>query len=149
MTMRGPRLDEAGGGRDADETGDGARGGAEDGGLAGVQLLGERPSTRSAAAAAMCVFRNAEPARPLAASAEPALKPNQPNHRMPAPSTVSGRLLGCISSLPWPLRLPSTIAAARAAAADEDVDDGTASEVQRAELEEPALPCHTQWASGL
>ena len=48
----------------------------------------------SAAAAARCVLRNAEPASWLAASAEPALKPNQPNHRMPAPRTVSGRLCG-------------------------------------------------------
>src|SRR3954453_16342122 len=44
----------------------------------------------------------------LAASAEPALKPNQPNHSSPAPSTTSGRLCGFIASLPKPSRGPST-----------------------------------------
>ncbi len=37
-------------------------------------------------------------ATPLAASAEPALKPAQPNHRMPVPSMVSGRLCGCMAT---------------------------------------------------
>ena len=36
-----------------------------------------------AAAAAMLVTRRALAARPLAATAEPALKPNQPNHSRP------------------------------------------------------------------
>src|SRR3989338_4065822 len=49
---------------------------------------------RPAAEAAMCVVMNALPARPLAPSAEPALKPNQPNHRRPAPRTAKGRLWG-------------------------------------------------------
>ncbi len=35
-------------------------------------------------------------AMPSAARAEPALNPAQPNHRMPVPSTVSGRLCGGI-----------------------------------------------------
>ena len=34
----------------------------------------------------------ASPARPSAATAEPALKPNQPTHSMPAPAMVSPRL---------------------------------------------------------
>src|SRR5256886_16582118 len=50
----------------------------------------------SAAAAAVLVFVNASAARPLAASAEPALKPNQPNHRRPAPRSTSGTLCGTI-----------------------------------------------------
>ena len=37
-------------------------------------------------------FMNAMPARPFAASAEPALNPNHPNHRSPAPSSTNGTL---------------------------------------------------------
>src|SRR5918992_4213769 len=50
----------------------------------------------AAAAAPVFVARNALTARPLASSALPALKPNQPNHSRPAPITVIGRLCGCI-----------------------------------------------------
>src|SRR5215475_3708649 len=48
----------------------------------------------AAAAVAVLVVVKACAARPLAASALPALKPNQPNHRRLAPITVSGRLCG-------------------------------------------------------
>src|ERR1700736_241589 len=48
----------------------------------------------AAAAVAVLVVMNACAARPLAASALPALKPNQPNHRRLAPITVNGRLWG-------------------------------------------------------
>jgi hypothetical protein len=44
------------------------------------------------AAAAMCVTSIARPARPSAATAEPALKPNQPTHSRPAPIIVMARL---------------------------------------------------------
>ena len=37
------------------------------------------------------------PALPFAASALPALKPNQPTHSMPAPATVNGRLCGVMA----------------------------------------------------
>src|SRR4051812_47832320 len=47
-----------------------------------------------AADAASVVFMNACAAMPLAASAEPALKPNQPNHSRPVPSRVKGRECG-------------------------------------------------------
>ena len=47
-----------------------------------------------AAEAARNVFMIAWPATPSAASADPALNPAQPNHRMPVPSTVMGRLCG-------------------------------------------------------
>src|SRR5215213_7085373 len=40
---------------------------------------------KPAAAAAMFVVVKAETARPLAAKAEPPLKPNQPNHSRPVP----------------------------------------------------------------
>src|SRR5260370_41470231 len=49
---------------------------------------------QSAAAAAVLVFTNARAATPFAARAEPALKPNQPNQRRPAPSRVRGTLCG-------------------------------------------------------
>jgi len=42
----------------------------------------------------------ASEAEPLASSAEPALKPNQPNHSMAAPIMVMVRLCGDIASLP-------------------------------------------------
>src|SRR5262245_800256 len=48
----------------------------------------------AAAAVAVLVVVNACAARPLAASALPALNPNQPNHRRLAPMTVKGRLCG-------------------------------------------------------
>src|SRR5260370_40987729 len=49
-----------------------------------------------AVAAAVLVFVNASAATPFAASAEPALNPNQPNHNNPAPSSTSGTLWGTI-----------------------------------------------------
>ena len=51
----------------------------------------------------------------LAATAEPALKPNQPNHSRPAPIITRVRLCGRIGSLRQPIRLPSTMARARPA----------------------------------
>ena len=42
----------------------------------------------AAAAVAICVAAIAMPARPSAATAEPALKPNQPTHRSEAPIMV-------------------------------------------------------------
>ena len=53
-----------------------------------------------AAAGARSVFMKAWMAMPSAASAEPALKPNQPNHRMPVPRSVQGRAWGGIGSVP-------------------------------------------------
>src|ERR1700752_2563717 len=54
----------------------------------------------AAAAVAVLVVMNAWAARPLAASALPALNPNQPNHSRLAPITVNGRLCGGIGW--WP-----------------------------------------------
>src|ERR1700742_1907918 len=55
---------------------------------------------RAAAAVAICVTVIAMPARPLAATAEPALNPNQPTHSSDAPITASERLYGAMLSLP-------------------------------------------------
>src|SRR5258706_15602252 len=53
----------------------------------------------AAAAVAICVAAIAIPARPSAATADPALKPNQPTHRSEAPISVRVRLWGGIASL--------------------------------------------------
>ena len=50
-----------------------------------------------------------------AATALPALKPNQPNHRRDAPTTIMVMSCGSIGSRPKPWRLPKTMAAATAA----------------------------------
>src|SRR6476660_9605260 len=50
--------------------------------------------TRSVAAGASMVVVNARAAIPLAATALPALKPNQPHHSNPAPSSTNGTLCG-------------------------------------------------------
>ena len=59
---------------------------------------------------------------PLAANAEPALKPNQPSHRMPTPIITSGIECGGWPSLGQPFRLPSTMTA-QGGDAGVDVDD--------------------------
>src|SRR5665647_1599794 len=53
----------------------------------------------TAAAVAEKVFMKASTAVPLASSAEPALKPNQPTHSSAAPTIVSVRLCGAMESL--------------------------------------------------
>src|SRR5436305_1575749 len=50
--------------------------------------------TTSVPAGASIVDVKASAAMPLAATALPALNPNHPNHRMPAPSIVNGTLCG-------------------------------------------------------
>src|SRR5215467_6318354 len=54
---------------------------------------------KAAAAAAKCVATKALAARPLEASALPALKPNQPTHNKHAPMKLSTRLCGGIGCL--------------------------------------------------
>src|SRR4029077_12739090 len=69
-----------------------------------VHSVNIQPS--AAAAAAVLVAVKALAARPLASSALPALKPNQPNHSRAAPITVIGRLCGCIGWCPGALGVP-------------------------------------------
>src|SRR3954465_3171742 len=64
----------------------------------------------TAAAAAKCVFTNALVARPPAARALPALKPNHPTHRRHAPTKLSTTLCGGIGSFGYPTRRPRYIA---------------------------------------
>src|SRR5215472_8028799 len=61
---------------------------------------------RVAAAAPKCVATNALDARPDAASALPALKPNQPTHSSPAPMVEITRLCGFMGVVGYPTRLP-------------------------------------------
>src|SRR5215470_4508691 len=70
----------------------------------------------NAAAVATVVVVNATEARSPAASAEPALKPYQPNHSRAAPSSTNGTLCGLGTARGKALRLPSTSASARPAA---------------------------------
>src|SRR5688500_12891703 len=71
--------------------------------------------TTSVAAGASMVVTHATPAMLLAASALPALKPNQPTHRSPLPSSVRGTLCGNSGDDLYSWRLPTTTAATSAA----------------------------------
>src|SRR3990167_368531 len=66
-----------------------------------------------AQAVAVFVTTNALAASPLAATALPALKPNQPNHNKPVPAIMRGRLCGGFISLGNPLRFPANKHTAR------------------------------------
>ena len=85
--------------------------------IEGLPLNIHSPSVHDSTAHAVArnVFRNASDAVLPASSAEPALKPNQPNHSSEAPIIVIGRLPGAIASLPKPTRLPITYAPTRPA----------------------------------
>src|SRR5579859_192286 len=65
-----------------------------------------RPQLRAAAAAAKWVATNALEAKEPAASALPALNPNQPTHNMHAPMKLRTRLWGGMGCLGKPVRLP-------------------------------------------
>src|SRR6187455_1606101 len=64
------------------------------------RAMSRRVQTTSVPAGASIVVTNAKPAIGLAASALPALKPNQPNQSSPAPSRTVGTLCGIIATLP-------------------------------------------------
>ncbi len=102
---------------------------------------------RAAAAAAVLVVTNATAAKPSAASALPALKPNQPTHRMPAPVTAMGRLWGSMAVLGKPCLGPISMAATRAA-----MPELMCTTVPPAKSSAPIAPSHppphTQWATG-
>src|SRR4029453_8198945 len=65
--------------------------------------------TTSVAAGASIVFTNANEASSPAPRALPALKPNQPNHRRPEPSSTSGTLCGSSDDEGYSSPLPPTI----------------------------------------
>ena len=68
-----------------------------------------------AEAAAVLVTTKAFTAKPFAASALPALNPNQPNHNKPVPNTTKGILCGVGIFLSKLVLLPNIIAVTRAA----------------------------------
>src|SRR5256885_16662390 len=79
-----------------------------------VRIRSKHAHVTSAMAAAVFVFVNASAARPLAARAEPALNPNHPNHKRPAPSSTSGTLCGTMAAPLKPRPGPGIGAASRA-----------------------------------
>ncbi len=103
---------------------------------------------KAAVAVAIWVTAIAMPALPLAATAEPALKPNQPTHNSDAPITLSTKLCGAIGSVPKPRRLPITKAAIRPATPELTCTTvPPAKSSTPASLRNPSGP-HTQWAIG-
>ena len=76
----------------------------------GLPLATFSASIQASAAAAVAtkVLIMASAAVPLASSAEPALKPNQPTHSSAAPTSVMVSECGGIASLPKPTRLPTS-----------------------------------------
>ena len=123
---------------DGDQAGDGTGRDAEGGRVAVADPLDERSSRAAADAVATCVLVKASAARPLAASAEPALKPNQPNHSRPAPSMTNGRLCGRIWVLGPADPLAEDERQREARGAGVDVDRGSTREVLDAPCGEPA-----------
>jgi hypothetical protein len=77
-------------------------------------MLSKRHQTRVAMAPAVLVARKALQATLLAAKAEPALNPNQPNHKRPVPVMTMVMLCGTMVSFPYPRRMPRRRAKARA-----------------------------------
>ena len=108
---------------------------------------GLRPRSQSkkiqpsiAAAEAVLVVAKASAAGPLAASAEPALKPNQPNHSMPVPSSTNGMLAGVVRLLRQvDLAAAEDHRAGQRREARRHVHDRAAREVEHAPLCEEAL----------
>ncbi len=79
-----------------------------------IQSKNIQPSI--AAAEAVFVVANAIAAVPLAATADPALKPNQPNQSIPVPRITKGTFAGEVVSLAtWIFRRPRINAPASAA----------------------------------
>ncbi len=78
----------------------------------------------------------------MASRLEPALKPNQPTHSREAPIIVIGSEWGGIRSLPWPIRLPTMMAADEAGDTSVDMHDGAACEVNCAPQEDLTRVSH-------
>ena len=81
-------CDEAGGGGDGDQAGDGSGDAAQGGGLAVVHPLGRGPGERGGSGAEVRVDEGAG-GEASGASALPALKPNQPTQSRQAPMKLS------------------------------------------------------------
>ena len=97
----------------------------------------------------MFVVANAIAAWPDAASADPALNPNQPNHSMPVPRITNGMFAGvCASPFLCALRRPSTIAPASAAKPADMCTTVPPAKSSTPSLWRKPSGCHVQCASG-
>src|SRR3954471_2973793 len=103
--------------------------------------------TSSVAAGASIVVTNARLATGLAASALPALNPNHPSHRRPAPRSVNGTLCGRSDDEGSSCRLPTTMAATNAAIAALTCTTGPPAKSSAPSFASHPPP-HTQWATG-
>src|SRR5712691_6455233 len=102
----------------------------------------------AAAAAARFVTTKAFTASVFAASALPALKPNQPNQRTDAPKITYGTLLGRRSNRSIPWRRPITSAAATAETpAAVCTTRPPAKSITPSDFKKPPIP-QFQWAMG-
>ena len=112
-----------------------------------LRVMSSSVQTTSVPIGARNVVVNASAADGLAASALPALKPNQPNQSSPAPSSVNGTLCGRNAWRAKSLRGPSTSAATSAA-----TPAFTCTTVPPAKSSAPSVasqpPPHTQCATG-
>ena len=102
----------------------------------------------NAPAVAVKVFSMASTAPPVASRFEPALKPNQPTHRIEAPTMVNVIECGAIMSRPKPARLPTNrqpTSAAMPALMWTTVPPAKSSAPQ---LKIRPEPSHTMWAIG-
>ena len=88
------------------------------------------------------------PAEPFAASALPALNPNQPTHSNAAPLTVIVRLCGGIAVLGKPVRLPITSAATSAATPALTCTTAPPAKSRKPRANSQPSGPQTQWATG-
>ena len=140
-------ADEARRRRDGDEAGDRAAGGPDDADLAPRSVAGEDPGDRGRGGGDVGDDERAGGEAARRSTAEPALKPNQPNHRSPAPRTVIGTSCGSMLS-PFGGALPIIRATTRA-----DTPELMWTTVPPAKSSAPSLNSQpsadqTQWASG-
>ena len=103
-----------------------------------------------AAAEAKLVVAKARVAVPLAARAEPALNPNQPNQSSPVPNTTKGILAGA-AACPWVKlwRLPKKTAPARAAKPALMCTTVPPAKSRTPHLRKKPLGCQVQCAKGV
>ena len=85
---------------DGDQTGNRARGGAEQARMTAEDPFAEHPGQGRRGGGNGRVEEDQSRSEPLASRLEPALKPYQPTHRRLAPIMVRTRLCGGIGSLP-------------------------------------------------
>lgn len=88
----GPHAYETGSRSDYDETCDGTGARADESCFACLQFLDSHPGDHSCSGSDRRIEQRQTGNSASAANSEPELKPNQPNHKRPAPSTMEGTL---------------------------------------------------------